>query len=360
MGSIPAVRVQSHIAYQRSFHKGVILIIEVAMSNSSSLIVQDINECFEFRNELLKAISFIPFGICSTISNIILITAILRNSHLRYRHEMQIVCALSVADFVEAFATFCGGVYRILVILLNLKDQKFHLLQCMLLPHSWLWRWSDFATSFMLLTTTCDRILSVIFPLKYMRWRSTYSYIAIGLPYVLSALLSMFAWHRSVTEYAEISMLCTNVYISPIFYMFSKYLTSASSMLSVILYIPTIFIVKIQRKQMSHILTNSQIARQHRAQVRMTMTLAISCFATFFLDALPRAMGIYGILDENPTEAGKQCESAMQVLFHLTKLNSIINLFLHYHRNPTLRESVLNVVRMFYIEKRTEVVKYLS
>ncbi|VDM19133.1 unnamed protein product [Wuchereria bancrofti] len=297
------------------------------MSNSSSLIIQDISECFEFRNELLKAISFIPFGICSTISNTILIIAILRNTHLRYRHEMQIVCALSVADFVEAFATVCGGVYRILIILLNLKDQKFHLLQCMLLPHSWLWRWSDFATSFMLLTTTCDRILS---------------------PYALSALLSMFAWHRSVTKYAEISMLCTNVYISPIFYMFSKYLTAASSVLSVILYIPTIFIVKIQRKQMSHILTNSQIARQHRAQVRMTMTLAISCFATFFLDALPRAMGIY---DENSTEAGKQCEGVMQVLFHLTKLNSIINLFLHYHRNPALRESVLNVVRMFYIGK---------
>ncbi|EFO27934.1 hypothetical protein LOAG_00548 [Loa loa] len=321
------------------------------MLNSSSLIIQDISECFEFRNELFKAILFIPFGICSTICNTVLITAILRNRQLRYRHEMQIVCALSAADLVEAFATFCGGTYRVLVILFNLQDRKFYLLQCMLLPHSWLWRWSDFATSFMLLTITFDRILAVVIPLKYMKWRSTYPCIAIGIPYTLSVLLSMFAWYRSVTKHDKISMLCTNVYISPIFYMFSKYSTAISSMLSVILYVPVVFIVKIQRKRMTHVLTNSQIARQHRAQMRMTMTLAISCLVTFLLDAVPRTMGIYGILGKNSFEAEKQCESAMQSLFHLTKLNSIINLFLHYYRNPSLRESVSNVLRIFYIGK---------
>lgn len=69
----------------------------------------------------------------------------------------------------------------------------------------------------------------------------------------------MVAWHRSVTQYAEISMLCTNVYISPIFYMFSKYLTAIISMLSVVLYIPIVFIVRIQRKRMLQVLTNSQV-----------------------------------------------------------------------------------------------------
>lgn len=69
----------------------------------------------------------------------------------------------------------------------------------------------------------------------------------------------MFAWHRSVTARAEISMLCTNVYISPMFYMFSKYLTAISSLLSVILYIPVVLILKIQRKHMSNALTNSQV-----------------------------------------------------------------------------------------------------
>uniref|UniRef100_A0A0R3S2I9 G_PROTEIN_RECEP_F1_2 domain-containing protein n=1 Tax=Elaeophora elaphi TaxID=1147741 RepID=A0A0R3S2I9_9BILA len=249
------------------------------------------------------AISFIPFALCSALCNAVLIIAILRMSYchnsLRCQREMQIICALAVADFVEAFATVCAGAYRIIVIMLNLKDKKFRLLQCMLLPHSWLWRWSDFATSFMLLTITIDRLFSVIIPLKYMKWHSTYLSIAIGTPYTLSTLLSILAWHRPVTEYAEISMLCTNVYISPMFYMFSKYLTAISSMLSVILYIPVVLLVRIQRNHMSQILTNSQIARQRKAQMRMTMTLAISCSVTFFLDTLPRAVGIYGELINN-------------------------------------------------------------
>ncbi|CAG9538838.1 unnamed protein product [Cercopithifilaria johnstoni] len=260
-----------------------------------------------------------------------------------------------------AFATVCAGIYRMFVLLMDLTNKKFQLLQCMLLPHSWLWRWSDFATSFMLLTTTFDRLFSVVFPLKYIKRSSTYSFIAIGTPYTLATVLSMFAWHRPLTKYAEISMLCTNIYISPIFYMFSKYLTAITSLLSVILYIPVVLIVRMQRKHMLNILTNSQIIRQRKEQIRMTITLAFSCSATFFLDVVPRAVGIYGILGENASKAERQCESAVQVLFHLTKLNSTINLFLHYHRNPALRESVLNVIRLFYNEKRTTtVVRHLS
>ncbi|VDK69160.1 unnamed protein product [Litomosoides sigmodontis] len=320
------------------------------MSNSSFKI-QDISECFDYRVELLKATSFIPFAFCSTICNAILITAILRSSQLRCRREIQIICAVSIADSVEAFASVCAGVYRTAVILLDLTNRKVHLLQCMLLPHSWMWRWSDFATSFMLLTTTFDRLFSVALPLKYMKWPSTYSFIAIGTPYALSVLLSMIAWHRSVTQYAEISMLCTNVYISPIFYMFSKYLTAIISMLSVILYIPVIFIVRIQRKRMLQVLTNSQAVRQHRAQIRVTTTLAFSCCTTLFLDSVPRALGIYGSLGKFAVRDEKQCEDAMQILFHLTKLDSVISLFLHYHRNPELRESILNVIRIFYMGK---------
>uniref|UniRef100_A0A914RNZ0 Uncharacterized protein n=1 Tax=Parascaris equorum TaxID=6256 RepID=A0A914RNZ0_PAREQ len=154
-----------------------------------------------------SALAFIPFGFGATASNAILIIAILRSEQLRTRHEIQVMCALSFADFVEeylhggllseancdvdeiilfrfhceikkkchsstiierplrlcsflALATLVGGVYRSTVILINSIDILFTPLQCMLLPHSWAWRWSDFATSFMLLTLTVDRLIS--------------------------------------------------------------------------------------------------------------------------------------------------------------------------------------------------------
>ncbi|VDN03874.1 unnamed protein product [Thelazia callipaeda] len=279
------------------------------------------------------------------VCNSVLIIAILKNKNLRHRREIQIILALSFADFAEAFATFCGGLYRISVILLDLKNTKFRLIDCMLLPHSWLWRWSDFATSFMLLTLTIDRLFSVCLPLKYITWRSTYSCIVIGTPYLLSLLLSMLAWHRPLTVHAEISMLCMNVYISPTFYALSKYLTAAASVLSILLYIPVMYLVRIQRNRVERAIAHSQAMIQRQAQLRMTMTIAFSAFATIFLDAIPRALGVYGSFNGNESE--EQCESVMQILFHLTKINSMVNLFLYYRRNPAIRASILIVLRMF-------------
>lgn len=80
-----------------------------------------------------------------------------------------------------AFATLLGGCYRTTIIVLSTKNVQFTPLQCMMLPHSWLWRWSDFATSFMLLSLTVDRLLSVIFPLRYYIWGRKYSFLIMGV-----------------------------------------------------------------------------------------------------------------------------------------------------------------------------------
>ncbi|VDK63106.1 unnamed protein product [Gongylonema pulchrum] len=40
----------------------------------------------------------------------------------------------------------------------------------------------------------------------------------------------------------------------------------------------------------------SKVDRKRRAQLRMTITIAIQCVSTFFLDATPRAIGILGTL----------------------------------------------------------------
>ncbi|VDK65445.1 unnamed protein product, partial [Gongylonema pulchrum] len=43
------------------------------------------------------------------------------------------------------------------------------------MPHAWMWRWSDFASSFMLLCLTLDRLLSVKLPIRYITSGTKYS-----------------------------------------------------------------------------------------------------------------------------------------------------------------------------------------
>uniref|UniRef100_A0A0N4UFX6 G_PROTEIN_RECEP_F1_2 domain-containing protein n=1 Tax=Dracunculus medinensis TaxID=318479 RepID=A0A0N4UFX6_DRAME len=281
----------------------------------------------------------------STITNAIIIIAIIRSKYLRSRREIMVMFAVSVADFVEAFATLHGGIYRTIIVLSDSIDTNFTPLQCMALPHSWLWRWSDFATAFSLLALSVDRLLSILVPVKYSTWGSNYIAIAIGVPYITSFILMLCVWITPITSEGSLSILCANVYLSPVFYSFSKYISSAASFLSILLYVPIIFMVQKQMKRMADKICVSQIDLQRKAQFKMTVTVAFSSCATFFLDVIPRAIGIFG-LRRDYNKLPSQCESNSMMLFHLSKINSMINLLLFYRRNSAIRESIR---RLFHL-----------
>lgn len=76
---------------------------------------------------------------------------------------------------LAGFSTFIGGLYRLCIISLGLVENQFTPFQCMLLPHSFLWRWSDFATSFMLLVLSLDRLISILLPIQYVTWGPAYA-----------------------------------------------------------------------------------------------------------------------------------------------------------------------------------------
>lgn len=81
---------------------------------------------------------------------------------------------------ILGLATLIGGIYRFFVIYARLKDTQFTPLQCMLLPQSWLWRWSDTATAMMLLVLSLDRLVSILLPLKYLHFGECYMRMMIG------------------------------------------------------------------------------------------------------------------------------------------------------------------------------------
>ncbi|KHN78960.1 hypothetical protein Tcan_09051 [Toxocara canis] len=300
-----------------------------------------IHECeFEDITEVAKIASFIPFGLGSAICNSIIIAAILSQKTIRRRREFQIINALAIADFVEGTSTMIGGIYRVAVINAGLKSVLFSSARCMILPQSWLWRWADFATSFMLLVLSLDRLISVIAPFAYFRLGPSYARLMIGTPYVLSLVFSTFAWVHPLSSETKISMLCmTREFISATFYQYSKYLTAIASASSVFIYVPLLLAMRTQMRNMSRKISLTQIDRKRQNQLRVTKTIAFSSLCTLLLDAIPRAVGMYGMVEELRA-ADPACDSLFLYLFHLTKLNSMINVCLYYKRHRPMRDAM--------------------
>uniref|UniRef100_A0A914V6K5 G-protein coupled receptors family 1 profile domain-containing protein n=1 Tax=Plectus sambesii TaxID=2011161 RepID=A0A914V6K5_9BILA len=310
--------------------------MKVAISNASC----DLDDM-----ALIKAASFVPFGAGATLCNIIIVLALMRQKNLRRRKEYLILTGLAFADFVEGFATFIGGLYRMSAVLGGWAFEPVSTLYCMLLPHSWIWRWSDTATSFMLVVVSVDRFMSAGIPLRYFKFTKVYAYRFIGSVYAYSLVSSMFAWIYPIEEMHRrpgVAQLCgTWDFVSPRYYQYSKYITSFASVLSVLLYIPLICIMRNQLSNIAGRISYSQVDRRKRAQLRVTVTLGISSVATLLLDALPRAYGMYGMAHEIRTglTAGN-CGSAHMYLFHLSKLNSMFNVFLYYTRHREMRLAI--------------------
>uniref|UniRef100_A0A0N5AKX6 G_PROTEIN_RECEP_F1_2 domain-containing protein n=1 Tax=Syphacia muris TaxID=451379 RepID=A0A0N5AKX6_9BILA len=288
---------------------------------------------------LLQHLLYALCGVGAVMTNTIIISAVLTHSYLRGKPVLQLICSLAVMDYIEGWSTMTAGIYRTIVRLLGYQDEQFSALQCMIcLPWSYLWRISDFGTAFMLFALSADRILAVFRPLRYMAYGKTYSLTVIGLVYLCSIVFGSITAFYPMPGSNTTSMLCTTHYISPITYQASKYLSSTVSGFSVLLYVPISLKLWAHSSDMHSMGMNAQ-------QYQMSWTVGISCFCTLFLDTLPRAIGvltsgtIYS-MEANPAH----CESWMSHLFHLTKVNSMINFILYWKRSDLIRDAIKDVI----------------
>lgn len=98
-----------------------------------------------------------------------------------------------------------------------------------------------------------------IFVVILLLWALFRAHNAYLQPFGLSLLLSLAAWYNPITMRGTLSMLCMNVYLSPVFYAVSKYMTSCATILSIVLYIPVVYLIRNQLKIMSDKLYPTQV-----------------------------------------------------------------------------------------------------
>uniref|UniRef100_A0A914ZKC1 G-protein coupled receptors family 1 profile domain-containing protein n=1 Tax=Parascaris univalens TaxID=6257 RepID=A0A914ZKC1_PARUN len=120
--------------------------------------------CSEPFMEYVKCFLTTTAGSASAFCNGMIVFTI-TNQKIRCSKELLIVVALAFTDFVEAFATFIGGVHCFVGH--AFFELQLSSIQCMMLPQYWMWRWSDFATAFMMFSVNADRLFFLVTPITY-------------------------------------------------------------------------------------------------------------------------------------------------------------------------------------------------
>uniref|UniRef100_A0A914V300 G-protein coupled receptors family 1 profile domain-containing protein n=1 Tax=Plectus sambesii TaxID=2011161 RepID=A0A914V300_9BILA len=294
-----------------------------------------------------KQFFYISLGGFAALTNFLLTLVISRHAALRRRKEYLIIVGLSFADFIEGFATCLAGAYRLIAI--N-KGWAFNLvpsLTCMALPSHVLWRWSDVATSFMLLTVSCDRLFAVSKPLVYYQRGQSYAIKTVIVVYAIAIGGSLFIWpHILANQNIKIPAMCiSTAIISPIFYQLSKYTTALISALSVFVYILVVLILQRRTQALRRCTDSKTLRRQIKVQRKLTVTLGFSSFLTLLLDSVPRAVGMHLYMDETTRPTGKaedssETFSAAPYFFLMTKLNAMANVFIFTLRQPEIRHGM--------------------
>lgn len=159
---------------------------------------------------------------------------------------------------------------------------------------------------------------------------------------MLSAGNWLLAWIEPLWEpEREIYALCDTVVVAPYFYQYSKYLTACMSAMSVLFYGVVIFLLEQRMDGLGSYMDTKTLDVQRMSQKKLTVTLGISSVCTLFLDAIPRAWGMYMYAPElNLPDMIIEGQSAAPYLFLFNKLNAIINFFLLICRHSEIRNGL--------------------
>ncbi|GMT11795.1 hypothetical protein PFISCL1PPCAC_3092, partial [Pristionchus fissidentatus] len=301
----------------------------------SSLLPTSFTPCKKNQFNILKQQISLPLGGLAFLLNAVLLLSVLLKKRLRIRYEYRLMVALSFADFSEGLASFIGAAYRLPFYMSDDGCYQFAApLNCMALPQNIIWRFSDTATAFMLVTIALDRYMAISFPVFYSKNSSKLNIAMISFVYGVSILCMFYAWIMPIQLQISGKMLqkvcSTGGLIDPVYTIVIKYATGAASALSALIHAAVTY------KRAKQIKSKGGNKEQFitRREIKFTITTMIKGASTIMFDSIPRVYGVYAMIQEQMTGENPQSEGFGSFLFAITNLNSLLNVFIYAGGQP--------------------------
>ncbi|GMR60458.1 hypothetical protein PMAYCL1PPCAC_30653, partial [Pristionchus mayeri] len=315
-----------------------------------TIVSTTLKPCSKNWMNIWKQLISVPLGGASWILNAILLVAILSNRRLRSKREYWLTMALAFADFAEGIASFIGAVYRLPFYYSETACNVYTTpLQCMILPHNIIWRWSDTATAFMLVATALDRLIAITYPTFYVVKGSRVAIGMIVFVYGISVFCLLYAWIMPIQlqiKGVKLQAVCgTGGLIDKVYTQVIKYLTGAMSAFSVLIHL----LVAYKMQRMAAMTNFGEKPKISKRELKFTITSLIKGLCTLILDSSTRIYGVYAMVEEQITGVNPESSGVGSFLFAFNKLNGVLNVFVYAGGQKEVRKAILSLIGLGHL-----------
>ncbi|KHN73333.1 hypothetical protein Tcan_17007 [Toxocara canis] len=267
--------------------------------------------------------------------NTLFFISIIRTAHLRSKY---IVISTQIAnDALSGLGLLLAGSGRAIIWLTDpnsLKSRRY----CMLMPWNIIFIWIEPMTGVSMLMVSLDRLLAILFPLKYFTRSTCIQYLEVAIPSAILALLTFESWYSTFPDIAEtVSSACWSKDSWQSFHDELAFtLRLASAFGGMILYAAAFALSRRYQQRVSHTRYGDSMIAFQKRQSQLTVTLCISCIFTLVFYILPTVIEFIIL-----TILGKEMNDVLTIYTGISSnISSLSNLVVLYVRQHDLAEAV--------------------
>uniref|UniRef100_A0A914VCV3 G-protein coupled receptors family 1 profile domain-containing protein n=1 Tax=Plectus sambesii TaxID=2011161 RepID=A0A914VCV3_9BILA len=312
----------------------------VSMSNQSAVKMSE-----QERSDLLVRFTIYIFESSLLIFlNFAMFTAIVRLPALRAQYT--ILCGLLFTDGLMGFATISAGIGRNVILLSNTQDNLVSRRTCMFKPWNLLFIWTDPMTSIMLMVISIDRLLAVCLPIQYYkrsaklgRWQ-----LIAAHTFMLCSVIT--GWSLAYPENKPLypSICWSSKGIHSGYFVYHTWLRIIAALMSVILYGIVVALMWMRARRIAASTrwgVNLGVSRFSKRQVKLNVSMGISCLCTCVFYVLPICIELYEVVSGAESDWLGSVMSFSQII---SNLNSICNFIVLMYRHADIRRAVLSLL----------------